>query len=132
MFTFLYGVFFFFLQVIVFDGTPSVTTKACTPESLLTGMNKFLQQLEVTFRRDPDNYRCLGSCYPLNGHRTGALLLIKMERLITKLGLNEWNYLHFQALIRGIIGLSKQGTSCNVAASIECHLTYSWVGVKIT
>lgn len=44
-------------RVIVFEGTPSVTTKACTPESLLTGMNKFLQQLEVTFRRDPDNYR---------------------------------------------------------------------------
>jgi translation initiation factor RLI1 len=47
----------FCLQVIVFEGTPSITTKACAPQSLLTGMNKFLQQLEVTFRRDPDNFR---------------------------------------------------------------------------
>ena len=27
------------------------------PEGLLTGMNKFLKQLDITFRRDPDNYR---------------------------------------------------------------------------
>merc|ERR1712066_684701 len=44
-------------RVIVFDGTPSVNTKACTPQSLLTGMNKFLGQLQITFRRDPTNYR---------------------------------------------------------------------------
>lgn len=44
-------------RVIVFDGTPSVNTRACTPQSLLTGMNKFLQQLQITFRRDPTNYR---------------------------------------------------------------------------
>lgn len=44
-------------RVIVFEGTPSISTKACAPQSLLTGMNKFLEQLEVTFRRDPDNYR---------------------------------------------------------------------------
>merc|ERR1712142_604997 len=44
-------------RVIVFEGTPSITTKACSPQSLLTGMNKFLEQLSITFRRDPDNYR---------------------------------------------------------------------------
>lgn len=44
-------------RVIVFEGTPSVDTKACTPQSLLTGMNKFLKQLEITFRRDPTNFR---------------------------------------------------------------------------
>ena len=44
-------------RVIVFEGTPSVNTKACSPQSLLTGMNKFLQMLEITFRRDPENYR---------------------------------------------------------------------------
>ena len=27
------------------------------PQSLLTGMNKFLASLEITFRRDPTNYR---------------------------------------------------------------------------
>merc|ERR1711862_797214 len=44
-------------RVIVFDGTPSINTRACAPQSLLTGMNKFLQMLEITFRRDPENYR---------------------------------------------------------------------------
>ena len=44
-------------RVIVFEGQPSVTTKANSPQSLLTGMNKFLEQLQITFRRDPENYR---------------------------------------------------------------------------
>merc|ERR1711970_398347 len=44
-------------RVIVFEETPSVNTKACTPQSLLTGMNRFLEQLQITFRRDPSNYR---------------------------------------------------------------------------
>merc|ERR1712046_326189 len=44
-------------RVIVFEGTPSITTKACSPQSLLTGMNKFLEQLQITFRRDPSNFR---------------------------------------------------------------------------
>merc|ERR1712002_1423502 len=44
-------------RVIVFEGTPSISTKACAPQSLLTGMNKFLESLEITFRRDPNNFR---------------------------------------------------------------------------
>jgi len=44
-------------RVIVYEGTPSVKATATSPQSLLTGMNKFLSSLEVTFRRDPDNYR---------------------------------------------------------------------------
>ena len=44
-------------RVIVFEGTPSIKTKACSPQSLLTGMNKFLKQLQITFRRDPNNFR---------------------------------------------------------------------------
>ena len=35
----------------------SVKTIANTPQSLLGGMNKFLSQLEITFRRDPNNFR---------------------------------------------------------------------------
>ena len=27
-------------RVIVFDGTPSIDTRACAPQSLLTGMNR--------------------------------------------------------------------------------------------
>merc|ERR1739838_152391 len=44
-------------RVIVFEGTPSINTRACAPQSLLTGMNKFLEQLQITFRRDPTNFR---------------------------------------------------------------------------
>ena len=44
-------------RVVVFEGTPCIKTKACTPQTLLVGMNKFLEQLEITFRRDPNNYR---------------------------------------------------------------------------
>lgn len=44
-------------RVIVFDGQPSFKARANSPESLLTGCNRFLQSLEVTFRRDPNTYR---------------------------------------------------------------------------
>jgi len=44
-------------RVIVFDGQPGLKTRANKPESLLTGCNKFLQSLDVTFRRDPNSYR---------------------------------------------------------------------------
>ncbi|KAK2612431.1 Fe-S cluster-binding ribosome biosynthesis protein [Conoideocrella luteorostrata] len=44
-------------RVIVFDGKPGIDAHANRPESLLTGCNKFLKNLDVTFRRDPTNYR---------------------------------------------------------------------------
>eukprot|EP01135_Chromosphaera_perkinsii_P010040 Nk52_evm75s1992 gene=Nk52_evmTU75s1992 len=44
-------------RVVVYDGTPSVKARANSPQSLLTGMNKFLKSLNITFRRDPSNYR---------------------------------------------------------------------------
>jgi ATP-binding cassette subfamily E protein 1 len=44
-------------RVIVFEGKPSVDTLANAPQSLLIGMNKFLELLSITFRRDPNNYR---------------------------------------------------------------------------
>ncbi|KAI9633618.1 P-loop containing nucleoside triphosphate hydrolase protein [Dioszegia hungarica] len=44
-------------KVIVFDGKPAVESYARKPEGLLTGMNKFLRSLDITFRRDPTNYR---------------------------------------------------------------------------
>ena len=40
------------IRVIVFEGSPSVETTANSPQSLLSGMNKFLEQLKVTFRWD--------------------------------------------------------------------------------
>jgi len=44
-------------KVVVYSGTPAVETTAHAPESLLTGMNTFLRMLEITFRRDPTNWR---------------------------------------------------------------------------
>lgn len=44
-------------RVIVFEGKPSKDAVARSPESLLTGCNKFLKNLNVTFRRDPNSFR---------------------------------------------------------------------------
>ncbi|KAI3448966.1 hypothetical protein Pfo_005631 [Paulownia fortunei] len=44
-------------KVIVLDGKASVNCTANPPQSLLTGMNMFLSHLDITFRRDPINYR---------------------------------------------------------------------------
>lgn len=44
-------------RVVVFEGQPSICTKANTPQSLLNGMNSFLESLDITFRRDPNNFR---------------------------------------------------------------------------
>lgn len=44
-------------RVIVFEGTPSIRTVAHSPQNLLAGMNRFLELLGITFRRDPNNYR---------------------------------------------------------------------------
>lgn len=35
----------------------SPSSPLCAFQSLLTGMNTFLKQLSITFRRDPSNYR---------------------------------------------------------------------------
>ena len=44
-------------RVIVFEGEPSIVATANTPQDLLSGMNKFLRLLNITFRRDPTNFR---------------------------------------------------------------------------
>ncbi|KAJ9469279.1 ABC transporter E family member 2 [Diplonema papillatum] len=44
-------------KVIVYDGQPAVECYAREPTTLLVGMNKFLTHLNITFRRDPDNFR---------------------------------------------------------------------------
>jgi len=44
-------------RVIVFSGTPGVSTTALTPKSLITGMNDFLRQMEITLRSDPTTHR---------------------------------------------------------------------------
>lgn len=44
-------------RVVVYTGTPAVEATATSPQALLSGMNQFLAQLEITFRRDPTNFR---------------------------------------------------------------------------
>ena len=44
-------------RVVVFDGEPGVECMANSPEGVVTGMNKFLKSLGISFRRDPTNYR---------------------------------------------------------------------------
>ena len=44
-------------KVIVFDGIPAKETYCTTPEPMISGMNRFLKLMDITFRRDPTNYR---------------------------------------------------------------------------
>ncbi|ORY75405.1 P-loop containing nucleoside triphosphate hydrolase protein [Protomyces lactucae-debilis] len=44
-------------RVIVYDGQPGVEATANEPQSLLSGMNRFLKTLDVTFRRDDTTHR---------------------------------------------------------------------------
>ena len=44
-------------RVIVYEGEPSVKATATQPQGLISGMNQFLRNLDITFRRDPTNYR---------------------------------------------------------------------------
>lgn len=44
-------------RVVVFEGEPGVSTTAHSPQTLLAGMNRFLELLKITFRRDPNNFR---------------------------------------------------------------------------
>lgn len=44
-------------KVIVFDGTPAKDSWCTGPEPMVAGMNKFLKMMDITFRRDPTNFR---------------------------------------------------------------------------
>ena len=44
-------------RVIVYSGNPGIETTAHTPQPLVSGMNTFLEQLDISFRRDPTNFR---------------------------------------------------------------------------
>lgn len=44
-------------KVVVYHGTPGVETTAMAPQGLVPGMNTFLKMLNITFRRDPSNFR---------------------------------------------------------------------------
>lgn len=64
-------------RVIVFEGRPSVDTTAHTPEALLKGMNRFLQLLGITFRRDPNNFRPR-----INKDRSVKVSLANFDRML--------------------------------------------------
>lgn len=44
-------------RVIVYEGEPGVECTASAPMGVASGFNRFLENLNVTFRRDPINFR---------------------------------------------------------------------------
>mmetsp|Transcript_56005 Transcript_56005/g.114469 ORF Transcript_56005/g.114469 Transcript_56005/m.114469 type:complete len:602 (+) Transcript_56005:1992-3797(+) len=44
-------------RVIVFGGKPGISSTAKTPQDVKTGVNDFLKKMDITFRRDPVNFR---------------------------------------------------------------------------
>jgi len=44
-------------KLIVFDGEPAISGVANPPMDMDSGMNKFLSELNITFRRDEENFR---------------------------------------------------------------------------
>ena len=44
-------------KVVVYDGRPGIECTARSPVGIVDGFNTFLEQLNVTFRRDPSNFR---------------------------------------------------------------------------
>ena len=45
------------MLTIVYEGQPGVEATAFAPTSLVEGFNRFLENLDVTFRKDPINFR---------------------------------------------------------------------------
>ncbi|KAG6426972.1 hypothetical protein SASPL_111211 [Salvia splendens] len=64
-------------RVIVYQGKPSIDCVANSPQSLVTGMNLFLSNLDITCRRDPTSFRPRinkhGSTHHLGQKSTGSL-----------------------------------------------------------
>ncbi|RQM05110.1 hypothetical protein DH86_00003539 [Scytalidium sp. 3C] len=105
-------------RVIVFDGQPGIKSRANAPESLLTeahnskqGCNKFLKNLDVTFRRDPANYRPrinklnsqLDQEQKLSGNYRRELKLVVVEK-----GLYHENGPYLQDALLGVNGLASK------------------------
>lgn len=63
-------------RVIVYEGIPGKSATARSPQELGSGMNAFLKDLQVTFRRDPSNLRPrvnkLGSVKDTNQKKAGT------------------------------------------------------------
>jgi hypothetical protein len=73
-------------RVVVYSGTPSVESFATKPESLLSGLNKFLKSLDITFRRDPVRYYVLPLVLPiLAGFRERKLTILSIFPLLSPL-----------------------------------------------
>ena len=44
-------------KVVLYEGQPGIECTAKSPQGLINGFNRFLEQLDVTLRRDPENFR---------------------------------------------------------------------------
>jgi ATP-binding cassette subfamily E protein 1 len=129
-------------QVIVFDGKPGIDAHANKPESLLTGCNTFLKNLDVTFRRDPTNFRPrinklnsqLDQEQKLNGNYVSLVMILstrpatdafyhssswRMSRRALEKGVPEDNHKHDRrpphddASDSGVLGVQNGGSCRN-------------------
>ncbi|KAL9127064.1 MAG: hypothetical protein Q9217_003993 [Psora testacea] len=92
-------------RVIVFDGKPSINARANKPESLLTGCNKFLKNLDVTFRRDPGNFRPR-----INKHDSQ---LDQEQKL-------SGNYVSLNARDSNVSGVMRVASPGTITSAVEC------------
>jgi len=44
-------------KLLIFEGQPAIKGLATTPTDMHDGMNRFLEELNITFRRDEENHR---------------------------------------------------------------------------
>jgi ATP-binding cassette subfamily E protein 1 len=44
-------------KVICFEGNPAKKSTCTAPENLITGMNRYLKMMEITYRRDSLDFR---------------------------------------------------------------------------
>jgi ATP-binding cassette subfamily E protein 1 len=73
-------------RIMVFEGEPGVFGRALQPVGLREGMNRFLKELEVTFRRDPYSGRPrinkIGSYMDREQKRIGEYYYLPLEKTV--------------------------------------------------
>lgn len=78
-------------KVIVFSGIPAKDANCTAPQAMVSGMNLFLKMMDISFRRDPNNFRPrinkMNSQLDQDQKRAGNYFLV--ETLIAKVITND-------------------------------------------